>query len=99
MGTSITGYAAYVPAYRLGRDSGARSRRVVASFDEKQHDHGGGRCTQPSRRCPRGRSRPVVRDDLACLPRQDECDGDPRRAGARAERLGHRRRRVVPVDR
>ncbi|HNP58901.1 MAG TPA: hydroxymethylglutaryl-CoA synthase, partial [Gordonia sp. (in: high G+C Gram-positive bacteria)] len=34
MGTSITGYAAYVPAYRLGRDSGARSRRVVASFDE-----------------------------------------------------------------
>jgi 3-hydroxy-3-methylglutaryl CoA synthase/uncharacterized OB-fold protein len=34
MGASITGYAAYVPAYRLGRDSGVRGRRVVASFDE-----------------------------------------------------------------
>ena len=34
MAASITGYAAYVPAYRLGRDSGVRGRRVVASFDE-----------------------------------------------------------------
>lgn len=30
----ITDYATYVPAYRLGPDSGVQGRRIVASFDE-----------------------------------------------------------------
>ncbi len=30
----LLGYGAYLPAYRLGRDSGVRGTRVVASFDE-----------------------------------------------------------------
>ncbi len=30
----ILGYDAYLPAYRLGNDSGVRGNRVVASFDE-----------------------------------------------------------------
>ena len=30
----LVGYSAYLPAYRLGSDSGVRGRRVVASFDE-----------------------------------------------------------------
>jgi hydroxymethylglutaryl-CoA synthase len=30
----IVGYGAYIPAYRLGPDSGVRGTRVVASFDE-----------------------------------------------------------------
>lgn len=30
----LVGYGAYLPAYRLGSDSGVRGRRVVASFDE-----------------------------------------------------------------
>ncbi|WP_183093180.1 OB-fold domain-containing protein [Nocardioides stalactiti] len=34
MSIGILAYGAYVPAYRLGRDSGLRGRRVVASFDE-----------------------------------------------------------------
>lgn len=31
---AIQAYAAYLPVYRLGRDSGVRGPRVVASFDE-----------------------------------------------------------------
>ncbi|GAA1750151.1 OB-fold domain-containing protein [Aeromicrobium alkaliterrae] len=34
MTTSILAYASYVPAYRLGSDSGVRGNRAVASFDE-----------------------------------------------------------------
>lgn len=30
----VVAYGAYLPAYRLGSDSGVRGRRVVASFDE-----------------------------------------------------------------
>jgi hydroxymethylglutaryl-CoA synthase len=33
-GIGIVGYGAYLPAYRLDRDSGVRATRVVASFDE-----------------------------------------------------------------
>jgi hydroxymethylglutaryl-CoA synthase len=32
--SGILAYGAYLPAYRLGSDSGVRGRRVVASFDE-----------------------------------------------------------------
>lgn len=33
-GLGVLGYGAYLPSYRLGRDSGVKGRRVVASFDE-----------------------------------------------------------------
>ena len=35
MVASILAYASYVPAHRLGPDSGVRGNRAVASFDEK----------------------------------------------------------------